>query len=264
MNYKIVSWNVAGLRAMLKKDSFHEFMQHPDNDYTIISLQETKCESHQAPLPQYIIDKYPHRYWKHCDGKSQRKGLNGVTIWSKIMPLDVLDIDFDNEGRFLVMDFEHFKLINVYTPNSQQFENERYYFRQAWNNTIINYISTIQNNKPIIFCGDFNVCNETIDVVDMKSKINKYPGCFDIEREQFKELLKKCNLIDTFRHLNPELQKFTYWSNFLKQPRSNENGWRIDYFLCSPEIIKNIKVSDTRMDVKGSDHCPIYIECEFY
>ena len=80
-------------------------------------------------------------------------------------------------------------------------------FRQAWNNTISDFISTVQNGKPIIFCGDFNVCNETIDVVDMKSKINKYPGCFDIEREQFKELLSKCNLIDTFRHLNPETPK---------------------------------------------------------
>lgn len=265
MNYKIVSWNVAGLRAMLKKDSFHEFMQNPENDFTIICLQETKCESNQAPLPQYIIDKYPYRYWKHCDGKSQRKGLNGVTIWSKIMPLAVFDndIDFDNEGRFLVMDFEHFKLINVYTPNSQTLNSERYGFRQVWNNTIIDYISTVQNGKPIIFCGDFNVCNESIDVVDMKSKINKYPGCFDIEREQFKKLLSDCNLIDTFRYLNPEIPKFTYWSNFLKQPRDNQNGWRIDYFLCSPEILKNIKISDTRMDVKGSDHCPLYIECVF-
>ena len=109
------------------------------------------------------------------------------------------------------MDFEEFKLINVYTPNSQNLNSERYGFRQAWNNTIIDYISNAQNGKPIVFCGDFNVCNESIDVVDMKSKINKYPGCFDVEREQFKELLKKFKLIDKFRHLNPTLQKFNYW-----------------------------------------------------
>tara|TARA_R110002072_G_scaffold83996_4_gene190465 strand:+ start:1312 stop:2106 length:795 start_codon:yes stop_codon:yes gene_type:complete len=260
MDYKIVSWNVAGLRAMVKKPDFEEFINNPKNDFTIICLQETKCEESQVKLPEFVTSKYPYRYWRSCDGTSQRKGLNGVTIWSKIPPLNIIkSYEFDNEGRLLILEFEKFRLINVYTPNSQKFQNERYYFREAWNKLITELIQTMNNTLPTLFCGDFNVANEHIDIVNPKQKINKVPGFFDNEREQFKLLLNTCELLDTFREKNPILQQFTYWSNFLKQERSHSNGWRIDYFLCSKNIIKNISESNMMMEVKGSDHCPLYV-----
>ena len=260
MDYKIVSWNVAGLRAMVKKPEFEQFINNPDNDFTIICLQETKCEESQVKLPDYVTLKYPYRYWRSCDGTTQRKGLNGVAIWSKIQPREIItSYEFDNEGRLQIVEFDKFRLINVYTPNSQKFQNERYYYREAWDKVIIDLLRTMNNSYPTIFCGDYNVANEPIDIVAPKQKLNKVPGFFDNEREQFKSLLQKCNLVDTFRTMYPEKQQFTYWSNFLKQERSHSNGWRIDYFLCSQEIITNILESNMMMEVKGSDHCPLFI-----
>ena len=262
MDIKIVSWNVAGLRAIIKKNDFDLFINNPDNNFDIICLQETKCEEYEVNLPEYVISKYPYRYWKSCDGSTQRKGLNGVTIWSKYQPEIVFnDYNFDNEGRLIIIKFEKYILINVYTPNSQKYENERYFYRKLWNEVIIKLLTeyNLFQEYPIIFCGDFNVANEDIDIIKPTVKKNKLPGFFDIEREQFKLLLNSCKLIDIFRYFNPDIQKFTYWSNFLKQERSHSNGWRIDYFLCSENIINNIKLIDILIDVKGSDHCPLYI-----
>lgn len=260
MNYSIASWNVAGLRAILKKEIFHEFIDN--KDYDIICFQETKCKESEAILTDKIKEKYPYMYWRSCDGSTQRKGLNGVSIWSKIKPYVVIEeYEFDNEGRLIILEYNKFILINVYTPNSQKLHNERYYFREKWNNLIIDLLIKLNKiNKPYIFCGDFNVANEFIDINNPKTKINKVAGFFDNERNDFKKLLNTCNLIDTFRYFNKDNQKSTYWSHFLKQERSNTNGWRIDYFLCSNSIIKNIKNSDMLMDIYGSDHCPLYIE----
>ena len=257
MNINIASWNVAGFRACIKKPEFQEFIE---KEFTIICLQETKCEESQVKLPDYIIEKYPYRYWKSCDGTTQRKGLNGVAIWSKIEPAGIYNnYKFDNEGRLLIIDFDKFRLINVYTPNSQKFENERYYYRELWNKTIIELIKSFKN-IPIIFCGDFNVAHNDIDIVNPKQKINKCPGYFNNERTQFTDLLQSCELVDTFRCLNENNQKFTYWSNFLKQERNHSNGWRIDYFLCSNNIIDKIIISDMLINIKGSDHCPLFLE----
>ena len=260
MNYSIASWNVAGLRAILKKEIFEEFIF--TNNYDIICFQETKCKENEVVLNNKIQEKYPYRYWRSCDGSTQRKGLNGVSIWSKIKP-DVIieEYEFDNEGRLLILEYSKFILINVYTPNSQKLNNERYFFREKWNNLIIELLIKLNKiNKPYIFCGDFNVANEFIDISNPKIKINKLAGFFDNERDDFKRLLNICDLIDTFRYYNKDVQKSSYWSYFLKQERSNINGWRIDYFLCSKSIITNIKKSDMLMNIHGSDHCPIYIE----
>ena len=260
MNYKIVSWNVAGLRAVLKKDSFLDFIKN--NDHDIICFQETKCEKQQVTLPDFIKEKYEYTFWKSCDGTTQRKGLNGVSIWSKVKPLNVnYNCEFDNEGRLLILEYEKFILVNVYTPNSQKYQNDRYYYRELWNKLIMNYMKNL-NNKPIIFCGDFNVANEFIDIANPKAKVNKVPGFFNNEREQFKIMLQENDMIDSFRYFSKD-QESTYWSNFLKQERSKVNGWRIDYFLCSKSIIDNVKKSIILKDILGSDHCPIYLEIEF-
>lgn len=260
---RIVSWNVAGLRAMIKKSHFHEFI----NDYysplpEIICLQETKAMRDQVKLDDYILEKYPYMYWNSTDGTTQRKGLSGTAIWSKIKPLKILDkAEFDKEGRIVALEFENFFLVNVYVPNSQKLENDRYYFRETWNKLFIHYIKQLKSSKEVIVCGDFNVAHNPIDISNPKAKKNKVPGFFDNERNDFTFLLHVNDLIDVFREKNPEKQESTYWSNFLKAERSDLNGWRIDYFLVTKKLYENnINSIEILKNIKGSDHCPVVLE----
>ena len=258
---KIVSWNVAGLRAQIKKDSFHEFLM--SEDFDIICIQETKAEETQVKLPDHILEKYSFRCWNHTLGTTQKKGFSGTTIWSSIEPIRICERpEFDEEGRIVVLEYEKFILVNVYVPNSQKFEGERYYFREKWNTQFNEYISNLQKNKAVIICGDMNVAHLDIDISNPKSKKNAVPGFFDIERSDFAYLLEMNNLIDIYRNLNPSKRKSTYWSNFLKSTRSNENGWRIDYFLVSEKLYteKCIKDCKIMMEIMGSDHCPVILE----
>ena len=262
MVLKIVSYNVAGLRAMLKKPEFEEFILNEENVIDILCLQETKAEECQVNLSDKINEKYKYRYWNSTKSSTQRKGLSGVSIWCLSPPINNLgNPDWDEEGRILALEFEEFILINVYVPNSQKFDGERYYFRKDWNDKFTNYITNIKNiygNKEVIICGDMNVAYLDIDISNPKIKKNKVPGFFDIERVDFAYLLEINDIYDVFRILNPCKQKSTYWSNFLKAPRKQGNGWGIDYFLASINLIKNkITGCNILMEVKGSDHCPI-------
>tara|TARA_Y100000389_G_scaffold203302_1_gene251309 strand:- start:733 stop:1518 length:786 start_codon:yes stop_codon:yes gene_type:complete len=259
---KIISYNVAGLRAMLKKQEFYNFLEQ--DNYTIICLQETKAEEKQIVLSDIsIINKYKYKYYNSTKGTTQRRGLSGTAIWSQIEPNSIIkNPDFDEEGRVIGLEFSNFVLINVYVPNSQRLESERYYFRENWNLLLIDYLNNIktQFNKPVILCGDMNVAHNPIDICNPKSKQNRVPGYFNNERIAFSNLLESVSLIDCYRHLNKETQISTYWSNFLKAPRQNNNGWRIDYFLVSNELIDSIKNIDTLMNIFGSDHCPQLLE----
>mgnify|MGYP001487537087 CR=1 FL=1 len=261
----IISWNVAGLRAILKKDSFNSFINSELNNYDIICLQETKAEESQVQLSEIIKTKYPHRYWNSTKGTTQRRGLSGTTIWCASPPMSVIpEFAYDEEGRVVSLEFNEFVLVNVYVPNSQKLEGERYYFRETWNNKFMTYISELEKTykKNVIVCGDMNVAHNSIDICNPKQKINKVPGFFNNERDNFNTLLNVCNLIDVFRNLNIEEQWSTYWSNFLKQPRSKVNGWRIDYFLVSKKFFEKNKIIDCKilMDVMGSDHCPLLLK----
>lgn len=259
---KIISFNVAGLRAMLKKQEFEDFINDPYGDYDILCLQEIKAEESQLTLPPYL-DKYLFKYYNSTKGTTQRKGLSGVCIMSKIEPTKVLDCpEFDEEGRILALIYEEFILVNVYVPNSQRLECERYYFRENWNLKFSTYIGELTNTykKEVIICGDLNVAHLNIDIVDPKKKENKVPGFFNNERKAFYDLLVLNNLIDVFRKLNPTQQKSTYWSNFLKAQRSQNNGWGIDYYLATEKIFKKITDCKILIHIKGSDHCPILLE----
>lgn len=259
---KIISFNVAGLRAMLKKQEFEDFINDPNGDYDIICLQEIKAEENQLTLPSYL-DKYLFKYYNSTKGITQRKGLSGVSIMSKIEPTKVLECpEFDEEGRILALIYDEFILVNVYVPNSQRLECERYYFRENWNLKFSTYIGELSNTykKEIIICGDFNVAHQNIDIVDPKKKENKVPGFFNNERKAFYDLLIFNNLIDVYRKLNPTQQKSTYWSNFLKADRSQNNGWGIDYYLATQNIFQKIKDCKILMHIKGSDHCPLLLE----
>tara|TARA_B110001452_G_scaffold261285_1_gene259905 strand:- start:3370 stop:4155 length:786 start_codon:yes stop_codon:yes gene_type:complete len=258
---RILSWNVAGLRAMLKKEPFMQFIS--ENNLEIICLQETKAEENQVMLPKELLSMYPYRFWNSTDGKTQRKGLSGTTIWCRSQPIKVFEnADFDNEGRIVTIEFENFILVNVYVPNSQKFENDRYRFREEWNTKFCAYLKKINEIKPIIVCGDMNVAHHDIDISNPSSKKNKVPGFFDNERLDFSYLLEMNSLVDVYRTLYPLKRKSTYWSNFLKSPRSKENGWRIDYFLVSENLYKEnlIKNCFISMETMGSDHCPVCLD----
>ena len=263
---KIISFNVAGIRAMLKKQEFEDFINEQNSDYDIICLQETKAEEAQVKLPDYVLEKYNHRFWNSTKGTTQRKGLSGVCIWSVNPPLNSLENPpWDEEGRIISLEYEKFILINVYVPNSQKFDGQRYHYRINWNLKFSTYINEIKKrfpNKEIIVCGDLNVAHLDIDICNPKQKKNKVPGFFDVEREDFYKLLDFCDLKDVYRHFNPTQQKSTYWSNFLKAERSYKNGWGIDYYLVTENIISNITSCKILMNIKGSDHCPVLLEID--
>jgi len=259
---KLVSWNVAGIRARLKNGHIDNLLSKYDID--ILCIQETKAEEKQVALNSNITDLFPHRYWNSSQGITQRKGFSGTSIWSKIKPIKQIDSpDFDLEGRTVILEFDSFIIINVYTPNSQALDSIRFNYRNEWDCKFRIYFQKLNTIKPTIICGDFNVAHNDIDIVKPKLKKNKIAGFLDKERENFESHLVNCNYIDIFRFMNPNIIKYTYWSNFLKTERSNNNGWRIDYFILPENIISTVSSCDTLIDILGSDHCPIYIDINY-
>lgn len=255
---KIVSWNVAGIRSILKKDCFYDFIGEENPD--IICFQETKALENEVNLLEELKEMYPYRYWNSNNGESQRKGLSGTAIFSKIeakikypTPL------FDNEGRILTLGFKiedkEFILVTTYVPNSQNMSSPRYNFRNEWNTKFNEYLLNL--GDKVIVCGDMNVAHEDIDIYNPRQKYNKIAGFFNSERENMTNMLKM-GFIDLFRYLNPSIKSSTYWSNFLKQPHTHDNGWRIDYFLIRKELLEYFNFNyKCYIDVSGSDHCPI-------
>lgn len=274
----IFSWNVAGLRARLKPEEGYTsslmralFSQvsdcgHGYKYFDFVCLQETKCCETDVKLPCEIKIRYPYRFWNSSRGTTQRKGFSGTTIWCSRPPIRKLDTpDFDEEGRIVALEFKNFILVNVYVPNSQTFESDRYHFRHEWNEKFYLYIEEIKKCKEVIICGDLNVAHQDIDITNPKQKKNKVAGFYNLERCDFESLLQSSKLVDVFRKFNANEQVSTYWSNFLKSERKKDNGWRIDYFLMSQELfdkncVETIKIF---MDILGSDHCPVVLKLNF-
>ena len=260
MTIKLVSWNVAGVRAMLKKGNLEEMLIK--NSYDIVLLQETKAEESQVKLPETIMKMYPHRYWHSTKGTTQRKGLSGTAIWCKSQPIKRIDEpEIDEEGRIITLEFEKFIVLSVYTPNSQGLDKPRFIFRTSeWHKNFGNYITMLKDMKPTIIAGDLDVAHKEIDIHNPKKHKNKYAGFFDLEREQMSEYLDR-GYKDAFRDKYPtEEKKYTYWNQLNPKIRENNSGWRIDYFLTTSEII--IKDCNILPDIRGSDHCPINLEIE--
>ena len=252
---KILSWNVAGLRACIKKGGIN-FLE--TSDYDIVCFQETKAEEQQVKLPTFIEEKYPFRYWKSTQGITQRKGLSGTTIWSRFKPfMEHKPPHIDLEGRVTTLEFAEFILITVYTPNSQRPGSERCKYRTIeWDITFNEYIHSF--DSPVIVCGDFNVANHDIDIYSTKGKKNKIAGFLDIERENFRKYLDG-GFTDIFRTFNSNKNQFTYWDQRHPQLRENNKGWRIDYFLIEDCFVERIIDSKIHPEIYGSDHCPISI-----
>ncbi|WP_125568342.1 exodeoxyribonuclease III [Companilactobacillus insicii] len=246
---KLISWNVNGLRAVVKKD-FKSIVDQLNAD--IISVQETKLHQDQIDLelPGY------HQYFYDAE----RKGYSGTAIFTKEEPIAVtrgLGVDeLDTEGRTLTLEFPKFYLIDSYSPNSQQ-ELKRLDFRMKYDDELRKYMNRLSENKPVILCGDLNVAHEEIDIKNDKTN-HKNPGFSDEERNKFTELLDS-GFIDTFRYLHPDEIKYSWWS-YRFNARKNNAGWRIDYFVISNNGKDMIANADILNDVYGSDHCPIELD----
>lgn len=247
---KLVSWNVNGLRAALKK-GFIESMRELDPD--IIGIQETKMQPGQAEvdLPEY------EEYFN----SAIRKGYSGTAVFSKHKPINVTHNfgEYDDEGRTLVCEFEDFYFVTVYTPNSKR-ELERLHYRMDWEDAFKEYMLELDKKKPVIICGDLNVAHKEIDLKNPKTN-RRNAGFTDEERDKFGKLLD-AGFTDTFRHLYPEQEGIYSWWSYRFNARKNNAGWRIDYFLVSDRIADRIKEAKIHTDIMGSDHCPVSLEID--
>ena len=248
---KIISWNVNGIRAVIKK-GFYDFMNdyHPD----IICLQETKASKEQVDLK---LDEYPYRYWN----SAEKKGYSGTAIFSKIKPISItndLGIDkHDKEGRVITAEFSNFFLVTVYTPNSKRELLRLDYRQKEWDIDFLKYLKELEKSKPVVFCGDLNVAHKEIDLKNPKTN-RKNAGFTDEERMGFDNYISE-GFIDTFREFEKGEGHYTWWS-YMFQARSRNVGWRIDYFCISESLRSNLKNAYILKDVMGSDHAPVVME----
>ena len=248
---KLVSWNVAGFRACLKK-GFEDFFYTCDAD--IYCLQEVKAEKDQ-------IDFEPKNYYCYLY-PADKKGYSGTLIYTLYEPLSVnygMGIDeHDHEGRIITLEFNDYFLVNQYVPNVKR-DLSRLDYRMKWEDDFRKYIKKLEEKKPVIICGDFNVAHNPIDIKNDKANVGNAGYTYE-ERDKFSKLLES-GLIDTYRYFNPEKEEYSWWS-YIGSARRNNVGWRIDYFLVSKDIINKVSDSKIYTDVYGSDYCPIGINID--
>lgn len=247
---KLVSWNVNGLRACVRKgflDYFHKI------DADIFSVQETKLQEGQISLN---LDGY-HQYWNYAE----RKGYSGTAVFTKKKPLAVKygigGEPGENEGRIITLEFENFFLVNAYTPNSKR-DLSRLGERLAWEDEMRRYLKELDKKKPVVYCGDLNVAHREIDLKNAKANVGNSGFTFE-EREKM-TLLLNAGFVDSFRYLYPDkTDAYTWWS-YLNKARERNIGWRIDYFIVSEKIKDGIVNAQIHHEVQGSDHCPVLLE----
>tara|TARA_B110000037_G_C17040377_1_gene473409 strand:- start:103 stop:918 length:816 start_codon:yes stop_codon:yes gene_type:complete len=257
---KILSWNVAGIRATIRKKSL-DFLE--EGEYDIICFQETKAEESQVQMPEALAAMYPHRYWRSCQGIEQRKGLSGTAIWSKTKAIrEINPPEVDVEGRVTALEFPTFNLVTVYTPNSQSAVSERHFFRVGvWDEHFREYVIGLKKKKATIMCGDFNVAHHDIDIHEPEQH-QICAGFLEDEKIQFQNILNS-GWVDSLRVLHPEKEKlYTFWNQRMPHLRKTNRGWRIDYFLVPKKWQKRIQMADILPNVTGSDHCPVILEID--
>lgn len=248
---KIISWNVNGLRALSRNISIENFVKKYNPD--IICFNEIKSSTQTNTLLFNILG-YKEQYWNI----STKKGYAGTVIFSKVKGIKIEKSPFDKEGRLICVEFPKFYLINLYVPNSGAQLKRLKYRTEEWDKELRKYIKDKQKNKEVIVVGDLNVARTEKDLARPKTNL-KTAGYTLEERESFETTLKELELKDTFRELNPETIKYTYWSYRCKC-REKNLGWRLDYALVSKKMFKNIKKSEIMDKEVGSDHCPILLE----
>jgi len=247
---KLVSWNVNGLRACVKK-GFLDYFQEVDAD--IFCVQETKLQEGQINLE---LDGY-YQYWNYA----VKKGYSGTAVFSKSEPLSVrygVGTDEDEgEGRILTLEFDDFFLVNVYTPNSQR-DLARISYRLDWEDGILEHLKELDEIKPVILCGDLNVAHHEIDLRNPKSNVGN-SGFTNEERGKMTSLLS-AGFVDSYRHFYPNQEGAYTWWSYMSKVRERNIGWRIDYFIVSEKLLESLKNADIHCNVMGSDHCPIVLE----
>lgn len=248
---KIFSWNVNGIRAVAKKGLI-EILQ--DQNADVFCFQETKAQVIQTkevlePLGYYVVAN-----------EAERKGYSGTAIASKIEPISVsygLGIpEHDQEGRVITAEFKDFFLVNAYVPNSGQ-GLKRIDYRQKWDLDLLNYLKKLDGNKPVVFCGDLNVCHQEIDIARPKPNYNKSAGYTQIEIDGISKMISD-GFIDSFRSLQPDEVKYSWWS-YRGGARQKNIGWRLDYFMVSERLMPQVKKSVILNEIAGSDHCPVVL-----
>lgn len=246
---KLISWNVNGLRACVKK-GFMDIFENFDAD--VFCLQETKLQEGQIELN---LEGY-YDYWNYAE----KKGYSGTAIFTKIKPISVrygMDIEeHDKEGRIITLEFEKFYVVNIYTPNSKR-ELLRLDYRMKWEDDFRKYINSLDEKKPVVICGDLNVAHEEIDLKNPKTN-KKNAGFTDEERGKMSELLLS-GFIDSFRYFYPDKKEAYSWWSYMGRAREKNTGWRIDYFITSKRLEKQLEDSFISPEVLGSDHCPVGI-----
>ena len=247
---KIISWNVNGLRSVLRKN-FLDFLAKEEPD--ILCLQETKAS------PDDVEQLWPATYITHWN-VANKKGYSGTAIFTKERPLaiscGISMAEHDNEGRVLTAEYGDFFLVNVYVPNSKR-ELTRLAYRQEWDRDFLRYLKELEQKKPVIFCGDLNVAHTEIDLANPKSNMRNH-GFTPEERAGFTAFVN-AGFLDTFREFEKAGGHYTWWSP-MSNARARNIGWRIDYFLISPALRPRLKRAFIHREIPGSDHCPVGIE----
>ncbi|MDO4632228.1 MAG: exodeoxyribonuclease III [Eubacteriales bacterium] len=252
MKKRFISWNVNGLRACVTK-GFLDFFHEVDAD--AFCIQESKLQEGQISLdlPGY------YQYWNYAE----KKGYSGTAIFTKEEPISVsygLGIEeHDHEGRVITLEYEKYYLITVYTPNSKS-ELERLDYRMVWEDAFRSYLKKLEEDKPVIFCGDLNVAHKEIDLKNPKSN-RRNAGFTDEERGKFTELVE-AGFVDSFRHFYPEQEGIYSWWSYRFRAREKNAGWRIDYFCVSDSLKEQLIDAKIHTEVFGSDHCPVELEIE--
>ncbi|MBQ4058202.1 MAG: exodeoxyribonuclease III [Lachnospiraceae bacterium] len=247
---KFISWNVNGIRACVGK-GFLEFFKEVDAD--IFCIQESKMQAGQLDLdlPRY------YQYWNYAE----KKGYSGTAIFTKKEPMSVVNgigvEEHDKEGRVITLEFEDYYMVTVYTPNSQN-ELARLDYRMTWEDAFLAYLKKLEENKPVVVCGDMNVAHKEIDLKNPKTN-RKNAGFTDEEREKFTVLLEN-GFVDTFRHFYPDQEGVYSWWSYRFQARTKNAGWRIDYFLVSGSLKDKLQDAKILKEVMGSDHCPVELD----
>ena len=247
---RFISWNVNGLRAVLKK-GFEDSFQSFEADF--VCLQETKLQAGQVELafPGY------ESYWSYAE----KKGYSGTVIFTRRTPLSVrynLPLpEHDAEGRAVTLEYEDFYLVCVYTPNAQD-GLKRLAYRMQWEDDFRAYLCALDREKPVIVCGDMNVAHEEIDLKNPKQNVGN-PGFSDEERAKFTELLA-AGFTDSFRYLYPDRRDAYSWWSYRAAARARNVGWRIDYFVISDRLRERVKDAFILPEIEGSDHCPVGLE----
>ncbi len=249
---KLISWNVNGLRACMTK-GFEDVFNQLDAD--VFCLQETKLQKEQIC---FFPEGY-HAYWNHAE----KKGYSGTALFTKKEPLKVtygIGVEeHDHEGRVITAEFDNCYIITVYVPNSQD-ELKRLDYRMRFEDDFLNYIRTLDQSKPVIYCGDLNVAHEEIDLKNPKTN-HQNAGFSDEERAKFSAVLD-AGFIDTFRYFYPDRKEIYSWWSYRFKSRERNTGWRIDYFVVSSRLRDSLRDAVIHTDILGSDHCPVELQID--